>query len=235
MKRILTLIVCAISLNAVGQVPNYLPYNPDFDGDSWIGINDLLNVLSVYAAEWENGELLLNSDTTSALLFVGELYRHECYSACSELEGQWSVASENDFMSHVTSLESFYGKPMILPIADSQQKDGVWTQTGDSWELDARALQGIFTEDELRLATHPMNQFVVVEGPSNQGIDYTDRNEFQQDCWCATVGRPRVEYSVVVVDTGTWNEILNSMAEDGWLFIPQGSFGNEVTFWRWAD
>ena len=234
MKRILTLIVCAVSLNAVGQVPNYLPYNPDFDGDSWIGINDLLNVLSVYAAEWENGELLLNSDTTSALLFVGELYRHECYSACIGLEGQWSVAEQNDFMAHTSSLESFYNKPMLMMSSEYGSRDGVWTGTGD-WKLDARSLQGSMSEDGLIVSSHPFSTNVVVTDPLNQGLSSYDRNEFQQDCWCSTVGRPRAEYSVVDAGSGTWNEILNSMAEEGWLLLPQGPFGNQITFWRWAD
>ena len=52
MKFLVTLLLAALSLNAVGQVEYPFPYNPDVNSDGYIGINDLMELLSIYGEEF---------------------------------------------------------------------------------------------------------------------------------------------------------------------------------------
>ena len=57
MKRLIALMMCAVSLGANAQFPN-LPYNPDENGDGLIGVTDLQGVLSLYGLNWEEGSMV---------------------------------------------------------------------------------------------------------------------------------------------------------------------------------
>ena len=63
MKRLIALMLCAVSLGAEAQFPN-LPYNPDENADGLIGVVDLQGLLSNYGNEFasavvsEDGESL---------------------------------------------------------------------------------------------------------------------------------------------------------------------------------
>ena len=236
MKRILTLIVCAVSLNAVGQVPNYLPYNPDFDGDSWIGINDLLNVLSVYAAEWENGELLVSSDSTAAMLYLGEKEIHWCYHDCINLNGPWQVAQKKDFMRHMPMLEEFYGKPMVLPFDQRNDRDAVWMTSGEE-NLNVFSLHGHYSEDASLIQKDILNTDVKIGGES-----YTQSQaaNVPNDCWCAISEQPHIEYAVCdESEPGGFHQCVSQKQQQGWY--PLGSIefddaiGHLQAWWRWAD
>ena len=236
MKRILTLIVCAISLNAVGQVPNYLPYNPDFDGDSWIGINDLLNVLSVYAAEWENGELLVSSDSTAAMLYVGEKEIHWCYHDCVNLNGPWQVAQKKDFMRHMPMLEEFYGKPMIQPFENRALRDAVWIGSGET-SMNIYSLQGYYSSDGAEIQVDIANSNVYIDGVS---YSQSEAANVSNDCWCAINERPHIEYAVCnAYASGGFEQCVSQKQQEGWY--PLGSVHVEnftdytQAWWRWAD
>ena len=52
MRHLIIIIFTAISINAVGQVnPNY---NPDYNGDDFIGIDDILGILTQYDNPWSS-------------------------------------------------------------------------------------------------------------------------------------------------------------------------------------
>jgi uncharacterized protein (TIGR02145 family) len=57
MRYLLTLLFAALSLNAVGQTnPNY---NPDYDADGFISVNDVLGVLSTFGDTWDSGDTMV--------------------------------------------------------------------------------------------------------------------------------------------------------------------------------
>ena len=56
MRYLLTLLLAALSFNAVGQTnPNY---NPDYDADNNIGINDLLAFLTIFGDGWDYEDVI---------------------------------------------------------------------------------------------------------------------------------------------------------------------------------
>ena len=57
MRYLFTLLFAALSLNAVGQTnPNY---NPDYDADGFISVNDVLGVLSTFGDTWDSGDVIM--------------------------------------------------------------------------------------------------------------------------------------------------------------------------------
>ena len=52
MKRLFALMMCAVSLGAAAQSTITYPFNPDADGDSFIGVSDILEGVATYNAEF---------------------------------------------------------------------------------------------------------------------------------------------------------------------------------------
>lgn len=61
MKHILTIISCLLGLTLTAQevVVEY-PYNPDFENDGNVGVEDLLQLLSSFGMAFEVGELTID-------------------------------------------------------------------------------------------------------------------------------------------------------------------------------
>ena len=119
MKKLLLLcgLVCSLGANAQSW-----PWNPDFDTDGVIGTVDLLALLAVYNTEFE--AQLLVTDSSSALIYVGDMDLWDCAGNCSALEGNWKVMDEK-------ILGNF--KEEIIG----------WTENTNLTWLDPRAIVGI--------------------------------------------------------------------------------------------
>ena len=119
MKKLLLGIslICSIGLQAQSW-----PWNPDFDSDGVIGTVDLLALLTIYNTEFE--AQLLVTDSSSALIYVGDMDLWDCAGTCSSLEGNWKVMDEK-------ILGNF--KEDILS----------WTESTNLTWLDPRAIVGI--------------------------------------------------------------------------------------------
>ena len=57
MRYLLTLLLAALSFNAVGQTNQN--YNPDYDDDGSIGVNDILGILSTFGDTWDSGDVMV--------------------------------------------------------------------------------------------------------------------------------------------------------------------------------
>jgi uncharacterized protein (TIGR02145 family) len=56
MKYFVTFLLAALSLNAIAQTnPNY---NPDYDANGVIGVDDLLGILSTFGDTWDSGDVI---------------------------------------------------------------------------------------------------------------------------------------------------------------------------------
>ena len=93
MKRLVALMMCAVSLGAAAQFPN-LPYNPDENGDGLIGVVDLQGLLANYGNEFSGA--VISEDGESAITFIGNMAYPQCAQACKELPGKWAVPDVED-------------------------------------------------------------------------------------------------------------------------------------------
>ena len=93
MKHLMTLVALLVSTAAVAQIPNF-PWNPDENGDQFVGLPDLLGLLTVYGQEFENA--IVAEDGESAIMYVGDMGLLQCGHACQNLPGTWSMPSPPD-------------------------------------------------------------------------------------------------------------------------------------------
>ena len=66
------------------------PYNPDENNDGYIGLVDLLGLLTLFGSDFTPEELSFNDD--AAMLDLGPMYFGRCVVECSRLEGDWKVS-----------------------------------------------------------------------------------------------------------------------------------------------
>jgi uncharacterized protein (TIGR02145 family) len=65
MKYFITFLLAALSLNAIAQTnPNY---NPDYDANGVIGVDDILGILSTFGDTWDSGDLILGCTYPAAV------------------------------------------------------------------------------------------------------------------------------------------------------------------------
>ena len=93
MKHLMTLVALLVSTAAVAQIPTF-PWNPDENGDQFIGLPDLLGLLTVYGQEFENA--IVAEDGESAIMYMGDMGLLQCDHACANLLGFWNIPSPPD-------------------------------------------------------------------------------------------------------------------------------------------
>ena len=93
MKHLMTLVALLVSTAAVAQIPT-LPWNPDGNNDQFIGLPDLLDLLTVYGQEFQNA--IVAEDGESAIMYMGDMGLLQCDHACENLSGFWYMPSPPD-------------------------------------------------------------------------------------------------------------------------------------------
>ena len=92
-------VVVLLSLSALlhgqGNFAEF-PYNPDANGDDFVGTSDLLALLNLYGSEFSEEGLYLNEDSTAAIVSLGSLLYPQCAYQCSQLPGGWRVVTLED-------------------------------------------------------------------------------------------------------------------------------------------
>ena len=68
MNRLFTLILTAASITASAQSDIDYPYNPDFENDGFVGIEDVLELLSVYGTPFTPEQLLLDGASLTEII-----------------------------------------------------------------------------------------------------------------------------------------------------------------------
>ena len=232
MKRLVALTMCAVSLGAAAQIT--YPYNPDENGDGLIGVADLQGLLAYYGSEFLG--VLVSEDTSSALIHVGEKESHWCYYECAQLSGEWRVAKKDDFLTHLSSLEDFYGKPIIQPFESRLIRDIVWW-SGGAYDLNAASLQGYRTEGGGEISLGVLNANIWLDGSY---YTLTQAEMLPLDCWCASSSRPKVNYSICSsYVSGGFDACVNEKTENGWYPLGgvelQPPSDYTQAFWRWAE
>jgi hypothetical protein len=98
MRHLLTSLALLATFAAAGQVDGFqLPYNPDVEPDGFIGINDVLAILPLYGQEYSSSDLAVNADSSSMLIYVGEMNYATCAHHCKHLlANNWRLAELED-------------------------------------------------------------------------------------------------------------------------------------------
>ena len=103
MKLLLTFVIWVASSLAMAQFPS-LPYNPDENGDGFIGVVDLQGLLADYGSEFSSA--IISEDGESAVVYMGEMGYYECKHSCNQLPGFWSLPSGENLVPVFSDLNA---------------------------------------------------------------------------------------------------------------------------------
>jgi hypothetical protein len=218
MKYLITLLIAALSLNAVGQGIPQLPYNPDENGDGLIGVPDLQALLAQYGLEFNSA--VLSEDAQSAIVYMGQMAHPVCNLACDNLPGFWHMSTMNDL---------------------ALVWDEVISSNDEVWINSDKHLTSSENTNVINITAFKYYD------PGATVLKAYASPQPSYKCYCAAHELPKVEYSVchnVNNYTGLSSDFLSccvAKVEDGWYPLesnPTRSGGNNYTssqaFWRWA-
>ena len=225
MKHLMTLVALLVSTAAVAQFPT-LPWNPDENGDQYIGLPDLLGLLTVYGQEFENA--IVSEDGESAIMYMGDMGYPQCQYACENLPGFWTMPKLQD----------------LVPVWSDVNGSGVamtWLQT--EW---TSLLNTSLSFSNMRWPYYYGNTAYQDHGE----VKMTAQSDYAHQCYCTAKQLPRVEYTACAgcntSGNGTYTvQNLQSCIDDklaeGWYPLGNpvqtgysGGCTNQA-FWRFAQ
>ena len=216
MKRLVALMMCAVSLGAAAQFPN-LPYNPDENGDGLIGVVDLQGLLANYGSEFTS--VALSSSGEMAVTQVGQMPYLKCRTSCASLPGMWSIIDENSAGLAMYSLD-FGGGYAWVDLNSHHLSVG-----SESWYAIANVV----------------NSYGSVE----QYLDAQWSMEFRCFCSTEQLPRVEYEFCAPFVgNVEGFRTCCQDLVSDGWypLNVDPGSGTTRSNstvlgqaFWRWAE
>ena len=242
MKHLTTLFALLLSCTMLAQGPVEFPWNPDSDGDDFIGVNDLMALLGEYGSEFSEEGLYLVEDSASAAYYVGKMPYILCAQSCSNLPGSWKVPSSKEIFSVYDGLADTR--------TGSQTTSWHWIET--DFEL------GNYTNGPNTKATALCNAQTSNSSPQYVLTLYAENISSDRGCTCFTREIPRVEYTYCgggSPSNESFNQCINEKLAAGWHPLSgfpvardrQGYLGgsdswnthygaqSHASFWRWAE
>ena len=215
MKHLLTLTALLVSTAIFAQLPT-MPWNPDENGDQFVGLTDLLELLAVYGQEFENA--IVSEDGESAIMYMGDLEYPLCALACRNLPGMWSLPNMEDLglvWDEVNPAQDYVYAYTWLNSSESGEHAFAWYYSNP-------------TNSGARLVETANNL-----NPNGSGMR----------CYCAARQMPRVEYKVCANnDLSSFIACADSWVAAGWYpldYGPQFKTTSDIrysqAFWRWAE
>ena len=114
MKRLVALMMCAVSLGAAAQSTITYPYNPDGNSDGFIGVVDLQDFLSVYNTEFV-ASIGGQNATHVALAYMDITSYDRCMARCYAVGGHVATITELRLFDD----ELFFGFGEVVFTGDS--------------------------------------------------------------------------------------------------------------------
>ena len=110
----MTLMVLVVAVTAGAQVT--YPWNPDSNADEFIGFTDILDLLAVYGSEFSPENIICNTDSSSAMVYLGDKNFVNCSNSCDSLGSIWHLPKTGEIISQ---------HPNLIPI-DTEAVNVVW-------------------------------------------------------------------------------------------------------------
>ena len=169
--KVLILVVAACftsGTQAQFNVP--VPYNPDGTADGFIGVEDLIELLAIFGSEFESSALV--SDSTSAIVHLGQGDYFDCAAWCSELQGNWKVLDEiilgrykDEINVMALGQTAWLDKRSIL---GTHHQRAPWVNSSD-WSTDERVYN--YPNYHCICQTRVIEPIVIQSGPCNGLVD----------------------------------------------------------------
>ena len=252
MNRFFTLLLTASCLTAVGQVDIEYPYNPDFENDGSVGIEDLMSLLSVYGLDFTPEELLVDGASLSEIILALQVQIDSLAAYTDDGIGSLSL-SDSTIIEYLigavsqseqadSTLSSWVVE--LSSVVSSQQSilDSLLAQnsTSGAWSLSC-------IEFGLGPSCSPHSGLCneVILGPTEDGkfpISFNCSNNFDPNaCWRPTWRRFRLEGpSAADISFLKGERIGNTSTSNGYFSfvddfsIPFLEVDGGIEFWVWS-
>ena len=198
------------------------PYNPDADNDDIIGVNDLLELLSLFGGEFAEESLYLNDSNTAAVYHIEGSWKYGlCEAKCRDLpSGKWRMIDYETWAEFYLEVEQ-----MCIAGTNTAWLRETPVQPPANSSSNLPSIYGDY-DDKGRLTFFP--------------------NTTNCTCVCETHERPKVEYSYC--EGGDIQSCAEVKVADGWYPLSgitsnpsfNGSSDHSTqkvyqAFWRWAE
>ena len=216
MKHLSTLCALLLSCTMLAQGPVEFPWNPDSDGDDFIGVSDLTNFLAVFGQDFTLGTFI-TSDSTHMLVNMGVADYTRCLGLCSFGGGQARVATRKDLGIHSDELNI------------EMSGNSIWVSSIYGDPADGGPNFVSTNKDD--------NYFISFSTNADRNTPQTDDDP--RLCFCAVEEFRKKEYLVwhssqTDGTVSAINESINAIAQDGWIWLGQIEASKSL-FWRWAE
>lgn len=233
----ITAILISAFLLSHGQSTEYGPlYNPDSNSDQFIGVPDLISLLALFGSEFEATNLVLNSDSTAALLYLGQTEYIDCKTMCMGQLGEWWMITYDDFLEYSVEAAS------IAQVVEFPQ---AWIDDEKYWENSILPqINSGSGEKQYKIWIEDYTAYGGEVHPYKGAIGYepfgTNDEPATQACICATKQMVSIENSTCSGPAETFNACLTTKAQEGWRPVGGASVSNIAgpfyiqSFWRKA-
>ena len=223
-------ILAAFTAGAQTETSNF-PYNPDVDQDGFIGVADILQLLSTFGSAFQV-QVTLNLDSTSAVYFppnwITEYLSHaQCATRCDSLPGPWQIMSYQGFVTHAAAIRATF------------------TGARSFWQgtYETRYHDSGYKHPVHQIKNNPDAPYAESSYYNNQYYNYSwvaseQTLESFAQCLCELRQRPRVEYDFCEGSMTAIQSCVAGKVSSGWypLELTSNVAGGFVqTFWRWED
>lgn len=216
MKHFTTLLALLLSCSMLAQGPVEFPYNPDSDGDDFIGVNDLMALLGEFDSVFSEEGLYLSEDSLSAMYDVGTMVYLECQIACKNLPGKWKIPQLNEVV--VFGQQTWIESPVEWQ--NSSYLSGYLLEAdGNPVTMNLGATRGCLCVTKER----PKVEYSYCSGgaPSSEGFNQCI-NEKLAEGWYPLSGFPVArDRQGYLGGSDSWNTHYGAQSH--------------ASFWRWAD
>lgn len=224
MKHLLTIISCLLALNLTAQevVVEY-PYNPDFENDGNVGVEDLMQLLASFGMGFDVDELTIDEIALSEWLqAISEtlVAQQAIIDSLSSVEMDLIYELSDEVTAQQAMLDSLNS---ILPTANSSISDGVsiaWPFgcSGRVIVHHGQSMPFIVPEDSVLMVTYASHDMI---------YSYEDL-EYEMSDALASLARP------LPFGDGAAISIAASSHWFTGILVPKTE-GAEVVFWNFSD
>lgn len=170
MKLTLTTITLwVLSHGAFAQLEVPVPYNPDGNADGFITLPDLLDFLALYGGEYAPEALA--TDSSSAIIHMGQGDYFDCASWCAGLEGNWKVMDEilvGRYKDQIQTMTSNNATWMDRRSNNGMSYQYVPNLQPNNWSV---AQSGFNADRECICQTRVIQPIVIQSGPCQGNVD----------------------------------------------------------------
>ena len=216
MKLLTTLFTLLLSCTMLAQGPVEFPWNPDSDGDDFIGVNDLMALLGEFDSVFSEEGLYLSEDSLSAMYDAGSMNYIECQSTCGDLPGNWKIPKLKDVV--IPNINTW------IELSTSDAQSGhlyghYMHENGDAYISTLGDSRGCFCVTKER----PKVEYSYCSGgaPSSEGFNQCI-NEKLAEGWYPLSGFPVArDRQGYLGNSDSWNTHYGAQSH--------------ASFWRWAE